>query len=226
VKGTPVHRLQGWGLSTYAGLVWRTARYQVEGRQHVHRVRTAGRPLIIAAWHGMTMMLTGYIAALEDPSQYLLVVPDDPRGAALSVWAQRLGASPFVISMEADPMVAARRLLTLIRQMKQGKDLYLNPDGPDGPSHEPKQGVVFIARKAGALIVPAAAYTAAGFRIPRWDRYTVPLPFSRITVVLGEPLEVSPEADAEGARVALRERLNEVERAAEELYRLSPGRSS
>jgi len=115
-------------------------------------------------------------------------------------------------------MVAARRLLALIRQMKQGKSLYLNPDGPDGPSHEPKAGVAFIARKAGALIVPAGAFTATGFRVPRWDRYVVPLPFSRITVVLGEPLEVSPEADLEQARMVIQERLNEVERAAEELY--------
>jgi lysophospholipid acyltransferase (LPLAT)-like uncharacterized protein len=227
VKITPVHRLQGWGLSTYAGLVWRTARYQVEGEEHLRRVHAAGRPLIIAFWHGMTMMLGGYIAAQEDPSQYVLVVPDDPRGAVLSVWARRLGtASPFPISMEADSMVAARRLLVLIRQMKQGKNLLLNPDGPDGPSHEPKGGVVFIARKAGALIVPAAAFTATGFRIPRWDRYVVPLPFSRITVILEEPLEVPPEADLEGARGALRERLNAVERAAEELYRSSSGRSS
>jgi hypothetical protein len=128
--------------------------------------------------------------------------------------------------MEADSMVAARRLLALIRQMKQGKNLYLNPDGPDGPSHEPKQGVVFIARKARALIVPAAAYTATGFRIPRWDRYVVPLPFSRIAVVLGEPLEVPPEADLEGARVMLRERLDAVEWAAEDLHRFSFGRSS
>ena len=82
------------------------------------------------------------------------------------------------------------------------------------------------SRKAGALIVPAAAFTNSSFRIPRWDQYVVPLPFSRITVVLEEPLEVSPEADLEGARVVLRERLNAVERAAEELYRLSSGGSS
>ncbi len=225
MKTTSVHRLQGWGLSTYAGLVWRTARYQVEGQEHLRRVHAAGRPLIVAAWHGMTMMLTGYLVAQEDPSQYMMIVPDDSRGAVLSVWGRRFRASPFTISMEADSMVAARRLLALIRQMKQGKNLVLNPDGPDGPSHEPKGGVVFIARKAGALIVPAAAFTATGFRIPRWDRYVVPLPFSRIAVVLGESLEVSPQADPEGARVALRERLNAVERAAEELYRFSPRRS-
>ena len=219
MKGTSFHRVEGWGLSTYAGLVWRTSRYQIEGRENVQRVHAAGRPLILAAWHGMTMMLAGYIAAEEDLSRYVLVVPDDPRGAVLSVWARWLGATPFPISMEAESMVAARRLLALIRRMRQGDSLCLNPDGPDGPSHEPKGGVVFIARKAGARIVPAGVFTATGFRIPRWDRYTVPFPFSRIAVVLGEPLEVLPDADAEQARVVLRERLNEVERAAEELYR-------
>jgi hypothetical protein len=226
VNTTPFRRFQGWALSTYAGLVWRTARYQMQGREHVRRVHAAGRPLIIAAWHGMTMMLAGYIANEEDPSQYVLVVPDDPRGVVLSVWARRLGAAPFAVSMKADSMVAARRLLALIRHVRQGKSLYINPDGPDGPSHQPKQGLLFIARKAGALIVPAAAFTATGFRIPRWDRYVVPFPFSRITVVLGEPQEVSPETDLQRAQGVLRDRLNEMERAAQELYRSSPGRSS
>jgi len=219
VKITPFQRFQGWGLSTYAGLVWRTARYQIEGQEYVGQVHTAGRPLIIAAWHGMTMMLGGYVAAQDDPAQYVMIVPDDSRGAVLIAWARRLGATPFTISMEANSMVAARRLLALIRQMKQGKSLVLNPDGPGGPSHEPKGGVAFIARKARALIVPAGAFTATGYRIPRWDRYVVPFPFSRITVVFGEPLDVSPGADLEQTRVVIRERLNEMERAAEELYR-------
>ena len=212
-------RLQGWALSSYAMLIWRTARYQVEGQQHLVRAHSAGRPVVVAAWHGMSMVLTGYLYVQGDPSRYMVVVPDDPRGEVLSVWMRRAGGRSFTISMKADSMVAARRLLSLIRQMRQGKSLYLNPDGPHGPTHEPKKGVVFIARKAGALIVPAGAFTATGFRIPRWDRYVVPFPFSRVAVVLGEPMEVSPSTDLEEARVALRERLNEVERAAEELYR-------
>jgi lysophospholipid acyltransferase (LPLAT)-like uncharacterized protein len=226
VDSAIVHRSQGWGLSTYAGLVWRTSHFQIQGQEHVRQVHASGRPLILVAWHGMTMMVVGYMAAEEDLSRYVVVVPDDPRGAALSVWVRRLGATPFAVSMFADSMVAARRLLALIRRMKQGHSLYLNPDGPDGPSHEPKKGVVFIARKTGALIVPAGAFTGSGFHIPRWDRYTVPSPFSRITVVLGKPLEVTPQADAEQAQAMLRERLNEVERAAEELYRSASNDSS
>jgi len=219
MKITPFHRLEGWGLATYTQLIQRTARYQVEGWEHVEQALAAGRPLIIAAWHGMTMMLAGYLTAYDDPGRYVMIAPDDSRGAPLSIWAQRMGTIPFVISMKADSMVAARRLLALIRQIKQGRRLVINPDGPYGPSHEPKGGVAFIARKSGALIIPTGAFTAAAYRVPRWDRYVVPFPFSRIALVFGEPLEIAPKADPEQSRGEIRERLNEVERAVEELYR-------
>jgi lysophospholipid acyltransferase (LPLAT)-like uncharacterized protein len=220
VEITPFQRLQGQGLATYAGWVGRTARYRIEGLKHLEQAQAAGRPLIVAAWHGMTMMLFGLLNAHQDFKQYLgiVIVPDDSRGAVLSTWMRRAGGDTFAISMEATSMVAGRRLLALIRQMKQGKHLCLNPDGPDGPTHEPKKGVVFIARKTGALIVPTGAFTATGYRIPRWDRYTVPLPFSRIAVILGEPIELTTEMDPDQARLLVRDRLNEVEQAAEELY--------
>jgi lysophospholipid acyltransferase (LPLAT)-like uncharacterized protein len=79
--------------------------------------------------------------------------------------------------------------------------------------------VAFIARKSGALIIPTGAFTAAAYRVPRWDRYVVPFPFSRIAIVFGEPLEIAPKADPEQSRGEIRERLNEAERAVEELYR-------
>jgi lysophospholipid acyltransferase (LPLAT)-like uncharacterized protein len=218
LKARPLHLVQGWGLSTYARLIERTARYQVIEDVPLGHMQATGRPLIVAAWHGMTMMLTSYLVATQDIDRYVFVVPDDPRGAVLSVWGHRRGAASFPISMNADSMVAARRLLALIRQMKQGHILYLNPDGPYGPSHEPKGGVVYIARKAGATIIPAAAFTSAGVRIPRWDRYTIPFPFSRISVVFGEPLEIPPDADPERARAMVRQRLSDVEQAAEDLY--------
>ena len=227
---SPYRRALGWALSSYAMLVWRTGRYEVHGQAHVDRAGAAGRPIILAAWHGLTMMMTGYIADFSDPSRYVIIVPDDPRGTVLSVWARRMGATPLSISMEADSMVAGRRLLALIRQMRPKgaapgvapsavKNLYLNPDGPDGPTHEPKRGVAFIARKAGALIVPAGAFTATCLHVPRWDRYVVPLPFSRIVIALREPLAVPPKADLEQARLEIRERLSEAERAAERIYR-------
>jgi len=217
---TIFYRLLGWVLFAYSKLVWRSVRYQVVGQEHENGVRAAGRPLIIASWHGMAMMLTGYLTVQGKFSQYMVVVPDNPRGAVLDALIRWLGATSFTISTQIDSIAATRRLATLIREMKQGKNFYVNPDGPNGPSHEPKRGVVFIARKSRALIVPAGAFTATSLRIPRWDRYVLPFPFSRISVVLGKPVEVSASADLdEQMRLVIRERLNETERAAEELYR-------
>jgi hypothetical protein len=209
-------RVQGWGLSTYARWVGRTTRLQIEGSEHVARARAAGRPVILAAWHGMTMMLSIYIRRRDDPSRYTIIVPDDTRGATLSVWAEKLGGEAFPVSMDDATMASGRRLLQLIREMRRGRYLYLNPDGPDGPTHEAKMGVAFVARKAGALVVPAAAYTATCYRVPRWDHYTIPLPFSRIAVHLGQPIEVT--GDTEAARCEIQARLNQAECAAQLLY--------
>ena len=231
MDASSVHRTQGRVLGWYAGLASRTARFQTAGAEHFEP-SSIDESQIIAAWHGLTMMMTGYLAAHQDPSRFVLVVPDDRRGVVLSQWARGWGAEPFAISMQADSFVAARRLLALIRKIRPRavraragvaaplvKHLYLNPDGPDGPSHRPKDGVLFIARKSGAPIVPAAAYTATAFRVPRWDKYVIPFPFSRITVVAGEPFVVPARGSLDDARAGLRDRLNDVERRAKALYR-------
>ncbi|MBN1954031.1 MAG: hypothetical protein JW900_03170 [Anaerolineae bacterium] len=214
---TPWLRFQGWGLASYGELVRRTARYRIEGEQHL---ADCGRPLIIAAWHGMQMLFAGYFVTYQDPGRYVLIVPDEPRGVTLDVWAKKMGALPFFISMGEESMVAARRLLALINLLKrQGRRLLIAPDGPDGPSHEPKAGIVFVARKAGALIVPMGTYTATGYRRRRWDQYVVPFPFSRIAVVFGEPFGIPPDVETGRAQEIVRERLNEVEQRAAALYR-------
>ena len=228
---TLLNRLLGAGLASYAHLTSRTARFQVLGADRLGP-DPMGRSRIVAAWHGMTMMMTSYLGVHDDPGRYVLIVPDDPRGEALSSWARQWGAETFTVSMEAESFVAARRLLALIRKIRpsarrheasanapRAKDLYLNPDGPDGPSHEPKDGVIFIARKTGAPIVPAGAFTATCYRVPRWDRYVLPFPYSRIAVVAGEPLVVHRHANLEDARAELRARLNDAELQAERLYR-------
>jgi lysophospholipid acyltransferase (LPLAT)-like uncharacterized protein len=87
-------------------------------------------------------------------------------------------------------MATARQLATLVRHVKKGRDCYVTPDGPDGPAYVIKPGVAFIAQKAKAPILPLGAYARHGHRVNRWDQYTIPYPFSRVSIVVGEPLWV------------------------------------
>ncbi|MBN1954032.1 MAG: hypothetical protein JW900_03175 [Anaerolineae bacterium] len=211
---------QGRVLFWYAQIVWRTARYTVQGQEHFDRARATGRPLIVTAWHGMTLPLPGYFIRREEKiiEQYLVVITDDPRTAMLEAMVRDVGVVPFAISMEDESMTAARRLIEMIRQMKEGKSLLLFPDGPDGPAGVPKTGAVFIAQKSRGLIVPMGLFTATAYRVPRWDRYMIPLPFSRIALYIGEPWEIGRQDELGQACDLLRRRLNKVEQAAEELY--------
>ena len=205
------HRLMGNGLYTLSQMTRRTGRYQVTGQEYVEEARAAGTAVIWAAWHGMTMMLAGFVLQAYDPGGLLIMMPDDWRGETLAHWARRLGAAPFPLNLHGDnTMASARKLARMVRRMRQGQDAYVTPDGPDGPAYQVKPGIAYLAQKTGAALLPAGAYTRTGHRLNRWDRYVIPRPFSRIAVVIGEPLLVPAEAELETTTERLTDALHRV----------------
>ncbi len=212
-------RLSGNALYWLSQSLVRTARYDVCGFEHVDAARSAGRPIIFVAWHGMTMMLAGFFRRHYDLARLLLLMPDDWRGEALAHWARRLGATPFRLNLHGDETLAtARGLARLLRALRDGHDSYVTPDGPDGPAYVVKPGVAFLAQRSDAIVLPAGAYTRRGYRVNRWDTYVVPYPFSRIALVVGEPVP-APAAVPLGAIVEpLTNALHRVAAAARAAY--------
>jgi hypothetical protein len=92
----------------------------------------------------------------------------------------------------------ARALARMIRVMKEEhKPGVVIPDGPRGPRFQVQPGVVALARKTGYPILPAT-YSARHIRVfSSWDRFILPVPFTRCRVVFGEPVRVCPEAGRE-----------------------------
>lgn len=190
------YRLGGNLLYTLSQLTRRTGRYHITGFEHVEAAKQAGQPLILAAWHGMTMMLAGFFLGHYNLHNLVLILPDDWRGETLTHWAKRLGVTPFPMNLHGDAtMSAARKLAELVKLVKKGHDCYITPDGPDGPAYHIKPGVAYIAQKSQAIILPVGAYTRTGYRLNRWDQYVVPRPFSRIAIVIGRPIAAPPKVD-------------------------------
>ena len=204
-------RLEGGTLALGARLTQHTARYQVTGNDQWRAAQDSDQPVILAAWHGMTMMLAGFFLQQYDMSKLVLMMPDDWRGAALSVFAKKVGAHPFPMNLkEDDTMAAARSFMQLVRLVKQGRDCYITPDGPEGPAYVIKPGVAYLAQKAKALLLPIGAYTRHGYRLPRWDTYVAPYPFARISLVIGEPVAVPAKAPYETITERLTDALHRV----------------
>lgn len=189
-------RLYGRSLFLLSQIGRRTSRFQVSGLDNLEAARATGQPLVLVTWHGMTMMLVSFFSGRLDTSKIVLLMPDDWRGGALSVFASLVGAEPFPMNLTGEEsMATARKLAELVRRVRQGYDCYITPDGPDGPAYVIKPGAVYIARRANAVMLPLGAYVRHGYRLNRWDQYAVPYPFSRISISIGAPMSVAKDQD-------------------------------
>jgi lysophospholipid acyltransferase (LPLAT)-like uncharacterized protein len=97
-------------------------------------------------------------------------------------------------------------LRELVSAAEDGADLAITPDGPRGPRYVVQDGVIQAAQLTGLPIVPAGIWLGARKELNSWDRFQIPLPFSRVEVVLGEPLWIPAAAD-DATRESLREEL-------------------
>ena len=100
-------------------------------------------------------------------------------------------------------------LHTLVEQVQAGRDVGITPDGPRGPLYDFKGGSVLLARRTGATTLLFGATFAHAWRLPSWDHFAVPYPFSRIRVAAEVWRAARLEGTAEPVN-ALRTRLLEL----------------
>jgi lysophospholipid acyltransferase (LPLAT)-like uncharacterized protein len=197
--GAGLRRLAGMGLATYARLIHRTAHFIRDGESNLDWALAAGRPVVLASWHGQAHMILPYLLGKIDVRRTVVIVVDDARGEVLASFTRRIGGWPLAVSGEDESMGSPRRLLKLVRGLRRMGLAYIHPDGPDGPARVAKPGVAFIAALADALVVPIGAWTPTCYHLRRWDRYALPLPYSRIHLVFEESIAFDRQVDRRGA---------------------------
>jgi lysophospholipid acyltransferase (LPLAT)-like uncharacterized protein len=89
-------------------------------------------------------------------------------------------------------------LRELITGMRKGKTVAIPVDGPRGPLHVAKPGVVYLAGVLKAPIFPVAV-SAQRFRILKksWDHLMIPAPFTECIVLYGDPVYVNGTTEEE-----------------------------
>ncbi|GJM42261.1 MAG: hypothetical protein DHS20C20_25430 [Ardenticatenaceae bacterium] len=185
-------QLAGNAMALYHSLLARTVRWQIEGQANITKAKASKRPILWLFWHEQVSIFVTYgLRFVGAPKFAIITLGGDPRGDVLSNFAATMGAVPYGVDMQGNPMAAGRSVLRIIEAMKGGMDSFLAPDGPAGPAFEPKPGASFLARKAEAAVIPVGGFTKAGYALRRWDRYLVPFPFARLRLVFGEPVFIN-----------------------------------
>lgn len=112
----------------------------------------------------------------------------------LSYSARMLGYEFIRGSTRRGGVSALRQLLDRSREM----NLTITPDGPRGPRRQMAPGAVYLASRLGLPLVAMGFGFDRPWRVPSWDRFAIPRPFSRARAIPSPPLHVPPDLDRDG----------------------------
>ncbi|HVT10799.1 MAG TPA: lysophospholipid acyltransferase family protein [Fimbriimonadaceae bacterium] len=112
-----------------------------------------------------------------------------------------------------------RALVESIKVLRQGATMAMTPDGPRGPSGACQGGVLLMAKKSGAALVPVGISSRPRILLKNaWDRHMIPVPFGKSMMVFGEPYYVPKDASDEAVeeiRLKMQEDMHALQEEAE-----------
>lgn len=201
----------------YLRLVGVTSRILWVNRSVRDELEATKKGFIYAFWHGRQV----FLAYLHRGDRLYIMISQSRDGEIIARVCKsfHLGAVRGSTSHNGREAFQEMKHLVTI-----GNRVAFTPDGPRGPLREVQQGVLVMAQLAGRPIVPVAygARRRWVFR-GRWDEYLVPLPFNRIAMVYGEPIQIGPADDLAVKASELKRALDDVSRKADAAVGASPG---
>lgn len=198
-----------------------TLRVRTVGAEPVEALVQSDRRIILAFWHRrLLMMPLAYPwrrSAADGRARGVAILSSDSRDGERSAATWRHFGIHAVRGTASED--GAKALVRMIRAVREGWDFGITPDGPRGPRQVLKPGVVALAKKTGAWIVPVTVAYGARFELKTWDALPIPRPFAEAVVRYGEPFQVVPSDDEAELGHHLEAVLNRLEGWAEDRAR-------
>jgi len=183
-------RWAGWLGAVFVRLWGATLNIEFLGTEHLREVEGKGEGRLWAFWHGGLLTL-----AYAFRNQGIVVlVSRHSDGEYISQVVCRLGYGVVRGSSSAGGL---RALLEMVRVGRAGHSLAVTPDGPRGPRAQLQSGILHIAQRSRLPILPLAVEAVRRTELGSWDRFLIPHPWSRVVIVIGEPIWIPPRLDAE-----------------------------
>lgn len=212
LKSDAVRAAACWLGAQYIRLVWATGRWRIEGGDIPRAHWDAGKPFILAFWHGHLLMMPK-CWDLSKPMHMLISQHRD--GQLIARVIGHFGLGTAAGSSTRGGSGALRQML---KALKAGEYVGITPDGPRGPRMRATAGIVNVARMAGVPIIPCAYSCAPRKQLNSWDRFQVALPFASGVIAWGQPITVAKDLDDAGledARLRVEDAMNTLAHAAE-----------
>ena len=161
-------------------------RYTEVNREAALPLVQANVPLVFALWHDELFA----VPYKRDGWPIFTVVSRSRDGEFLARVLASQGLGTVRGSSSRGGLAALLRAAKLMQEERQHACITI--DGPRGPRHEVKDGAIFLAHRVSSYIVPLrVSYSKAKVFHKAWDKFQLPLPFSRVHIQYGDPYRVA-----------------------------------
>ena len=166
-----------WALFSLIGLTWRFEVIAEEGVIPVLFGEKPG-PEIYCFWHQCVLPCTVYFRR----SHAVILISQSFDGELITRILKLFG---FDAVRGSSSSGAREGLLGLKQVIETGRTAIFTADGPLGPIYRTKIGPIKLAKMTGAPIGAFYLLPEHAWTIHSWDRFLVPMPFTRICVSWG-----------------------------------------
>jgi len=201
------------GIVSYALIrsICSTLRWEVRGREHLDAILASGHRPIFTFWHVCILTATWFWR-----NRGIVVMSSASRdGEYTGRVIKRFG---YGTARGSATRGGGRAMSEMAHCLDYGMEVAFTIDGPRGPAYVVKPGAVTLARHTGQAILPFHITTSSYIEVPSWDRFQIPLPFSRAASFIGEPIYVPRNATSEevaATQAALQSALDSLRRDAD-----------
>lgn len=214
-------------IFSYMWLVYLTGRKRFVNSEEFLAQITGLKPVIISSWHNRLMMMP-FIARFSNKNgnkkyRFMALASSHGDGQFVGRVMAKFGFLNVYGSSrrgrKASRGIDLSTLRQIIRGLKSGNGLGITPDGPKGPNQKINSEIINIAKISDAAIVPTSFSASNFIQFNSWDKFKMPLPFSRLNFYFGDLIFVDKnitKEDEEKLKLKLENDLNFVQEKSQE----------
>jgi lysophospholipid acyltransferase (LPLAT)-like uncharacterized protein len=167
-----------------------TCRIEIFGQEIEHDLLKTRKDLLFPCWHRGIFYYAYHFKGCGGST----LISQSRDGEIIARVINHMG----MIAMRGSTTRGGHEALEgLVDFIKEGHYGGFTPDGPVGPPYISKIGTIMMAARTGSPLVPFAWDAYPSYEFDSWDRFSIPLPFSRITALYDKEVIYVPEGLSE-----------------------------
>lgn len=182
-------------LAGYLWLVYLTSKRKFINHEIMINCARNKMPLIVVFWHNRLMMIPFFAKKtnrLYPNYKFMTLSSKHGDGRFVGRVMEKFG----FISIQGSTQDAKNKsrgistssLKQIIKNLKSGDALGITPDGPRGPNQKINGEILNIAKISGAKILICSYSSLRVKTLKSWDKFKIPLPFSKLCFYVDENL--------------------------------------